>query len=264
MELEFRVFLPIIRDVDSSWIEQTQREQYTHRINTLMSKFQNSTSIEERTDNYIIPHDHSYGLKYRSGTKLELKVMNERHPTELLEQWTKTKYGKKGLKHHLHKIVNQIKESALSTNSDFSHFQLDQPPSIEIAKRRNKRMIQMSNVSIVEELCHLSTKSLNPHYINQIQREWLSVAVEGTRNEIMAYLNSFESTSLWELCNLAMNICNNTEADYSLARTNKFLPVIAGYPKFILLVENKLSDQEYRESINEMQLFLNNLTWHTV
>lgn len=248
MTYEFRVFLPIISDIDEDlWIEDKQRLEYRNKIDVLLSKLNSSNSAEERNDTYVVNHCVSYGLKYRAGTKLELKVMDERI-SHGLEMWTKTKYGKKGLNHHLDKIISAITQSPLTSDSNFSNLKLAQPKHLLTIKRRDKRSICIDNAQIDEEYAHVKTGYITPNHIHP--REWVSICVEGAKNEVYSYLNSSLSDPLWELSYDALGIAI---ADLKFSRKYSFFPFVGGYPLLIMYIEGITQDLEMESILNELQ-----------
>ena len=246
MTYEFRIFLPIISDIDENlWIEDQQLIKYRNKIDELLSKLNSSANVEDRNDTYIVNDCISYGLKYRSGTKLELKVMDEKLSYGL-ERWTKTKYGGKGLKHNLDKIISSIMQSALTTSSNFS--KLEQPKHLLTIKRRDKHILHIDSLQIEEEYAHIKTGYITSDHIHS--REWASICVEGTKNEVYTYLNSSVADSLWELSFLALDIAI---ADLKFSRKYSFFPFVGGYPLFIMHIEGILQDLEMESILNELQ-----------
>ena len=271
MTYEFRVFFPILCEADEDlWIDDNLKIPYIRKVDEYLTKLRNSSSniLEERTDTYILNHCDSYGLKYRSGTKLELKIMMDRTENGI-EKYIKTKYGKKGLKHHINKIIKTITQSTMTKSSSFSHLQIDNPKTLNTYKKRAKSDIRpiRGDSEFTEELCYCQTGYNSPPQTSSYNlsntttntttnpqvhiRKWFTIVIETDNlNEINSYLRSPSADHLWQLCQLALDI---VLADYSYSSKLSFFPFIGGYPKFIMYIEGLLSMEEKEVTLFEFR-----------
>ena len=64
--------------------------------------------VEQRTDNYVVVNDGDYGLKFRHGKQLELKIKTEAHLN--IEAWYKERYDVKMKQMKISKLLTKLKE----------------------------------------------------------------------------------------------------------------------------------------------------------
>ena len=114
--MEFRIFLPFCCHADIEWVPDVESlSNYELHLLQLLNSFgfeeQAATFFSDsRDDSYVIGSPR-FGIKYRAGTKLEIKIRTEVYEHHI-EQWEKEKYGKKAgnpsLAHHASIIIDLL------------------------------------------------------------------------------------------------------------------------------------------------------------
>lgn len=122
--MEFRVFLPVLQKSDSSWLGPALVDKYAEVIRLLSTEF--TGYAEKRTDTYVVTPAH-YGLKYRHGSQLELKVRHQCIDFGI-ERWTKMGLGK-GQEAHVFPLVQRFGYSSHPTEVSFDD-------RVDVAKSR--------------------------------------------------------------------------------------------------------------------------------
>eukprot|EP00601_Ochromonadales_sp_CCMP2298_P011637 CAMPEP_0173266138 /NCGR_PEP_ID=MMETSP1142-20121109/28990_1 /TAXON_ID=483371 /ORGANISM="non described non described, Strain CCMP2298" /LENGTH=239 /DNA_ID=CAMNT_0014202007 /DNA_START=62 /DNA_END=781 /DNA_ORIENTATION=+ len=174
--MEFRIFFPLISDADREWLSLQEIDTYTEALQIMT--IDSNAEVEKRVDSYFVTN-HLYGLKYRQGKKLELKVQQREKVHAVFEVWNKTKLGKKAASHYRAEIHAAV-------SAQHPEFAIDDPSlafehRIDIGKERARTTVtqEVGGASLKYEL----TKILVNPPTNR--RHWLSVVVEGDVGEVV-------------------------------------------------------------------------------
>lgn len=157
--------------------------------------------------------------------KLEMKIRSKRSKSlPGAEIWDKKKLGTDTLETYLPKIEKHVGPFCASCV-------VDDPQLVDVDKIRCK-----STVGIVDrEICQIMK---NPAYTN---RAWLSVALEGSEEEIGRILKSSpEYQALYNVLDVILLIVQ-TERVNSLRA--KFFPVLSGYPAWLNILRSDTPEQ---------------------
>ena len=250
--MEFRIFLPLISDVEK-WNSQKVTE-YSESIHNLIQEFQfdrNSTENETRTDNYMISDNH-FGLKYRAGKKLELKIRTS--VNNGIEKWIKLKLGKKSINHYKNDILNILSQNNILNETD--SICLDESKLISVRKTRNSYFHEKLSI----EICYLtiieSEESIEN--VSNSDSSWLSICIEGSNEDIQEFI---ETSKTMKLLNESLLLASNILKSESIHIKNrhKFVPIISGYPAWIKSIsKNELIENDFIELNNRIIQFINN------
>ena len=168
-------------------------------------------------------NDICYNLQGRD--KLEMKIRSKRSKTlPGAEIWDKKKLGTDALDTYLPKIEKHVGSFCASCV-------VEEPLLVDVDKIRCK-----SSVGIVDrEICQIMK---NPSYS---RRAWLSVALEGSEEEIGRILKtSPEYQSLYEVLAVILTIMQR-ERTHCLSQ--KFFPVLSGYPAWLNILRSEAPEQ---------------------
>jgi hypothetical protein len=182
---------------------------------------------EERIDAYFVTTA-DFGLKFRHGKKLEIKVRTNRDDHSGCERFSKEKLGKKSLAEQMHKVL-QVLESYGYGNQSIEHREiLSNAPLIEVSKSRRCAIDLHGKL----EVCHinLQTTSLSPH-------NWLSICVEpSSMEDLHAWMkDTLIGRRIVEALSAHVAVCT---ASQQLSRCPWLHPVIGGYPLWLKQISN--------------------------
>lgn len=236
--MEFRVFLPRLtsEELRSTSLHSSYEAILSSIIVGLESM--NKLATEKREDTYLVGGCH-FGVKYRAGKKLEVKV--RRKKLELnIEHWKKVKLGKKKLSHYKNEIL-----ALLESDSDQRLPEDAQLITAEIFLTVEKSRKTQLFGEVSRELCFISTSISS--------RLWISFAIEGSLDDIRHFLmvekeSNSDASLIFEGLNLAVKLA---KCDRNL------LPVVAGYPTWVRVASYNLRDNdEFNEILGSAESFL--------
>ena len=241
--MEFRVFLPRLTPLEAK--SSFSHAKYDAVLSNLISSFGdlNGSSLERRDDIYLIGGCH-FGVKFRAGKKLEIKIRLKKLNFNI-EHWKKVKLGKKSLNHYRSEIVTLLQEES----------DQPQPEDAELIKAEKYFTVQKARSTqlfgeVSKEICFISSTS-DP-------RNWLSFAVEGSLEDIQNFLSSkVEPHSDLNYLLEALHISSDMAR-----RDPALLPVVAGYPTWIRIASNHSRGiEEFNEVLSSVDSFLSSLTF---
>lgn len=241
--MEFRIFFPILNINNEEWlsINQNNYNEYKNKLNLYLDYLHNtnSNSIENRDDTYVITNSF-LGIKYRNNKKLEVKIKNSNKMQHGIEKWHKYKLGKKDILHYQNDISNLLIEYNYNDINHERLYQLLTNPKLQI--RKNRKCLDISNntfiQSITYELCYITIPENQSYYhsYNNINNEWLSIAIEGL-DDISSIKSFILSNNSMELKDFILSLNQLILSDSTnLLLANKLFPVISGYPMFVYYV----------------------------
>lgn len=196
--------------------------------------------VEDRTDNYIITSA-DVGVKYRKGTKLEMKLRTETFPGGV-EHWVKNKLkGKHPIEAltthlssqgyaHVEKIVSMVKDNR----------------TIMINKRRTISSLDTWTAEL--EVCQVQISGENVQAA--MPSQWISIAVESTSPDSILSAVSAHS-DLKELIILLVAI-NNHAIENSIPQLISF---ICGYPFFVQYLAGE-GTRELGDAVRMLEQFV--------
>ena len=248
--MEFRIFLPYCLPTDIDWVPNIDSlGAYESHLDQLLTSFgvqQASAFSDSRDDSYVIGGSR-FGIKYRAGSKLEVKIRTEVYEHHI-EQWEKEKYGKKAgnptLAHHANIIIDLLHKKHVHFPGDDAL--IKEPQMIGVSKERNTKEL---TENIEREVCMIHT--------NRHPRKWLSIALEGPLFDIKQCLRGNEMHLLWETLLCALTIANTN--DLKIARERTFLPVVGGFPSWVRIASAYATNTEVEGVVGNVQSFISSI-----
>jgi hypothetical protein len=226
--MEFRVFFPRTSPDDLHWADRRLLEFFDTTLNALVEEIDGlGQNPEQREDAYLIGGPR-FGVKYRAGKKLQMKVRVAEHGY-CIEEWKKLKFGNTGLREAKRDILKAIaNESELLPGDEAM---IDAGKLISVSKARRLEDVPSGTGILTRELCLIST--------DNSLRQWMSISVEGKLSCIKHYLLSPHTNRavflMYETLYAAMKLAR---LDVALAADNDFLPVVAGYPTWVRIASH--------------------------
>lgn len=246
--MEFRVFLPLLTELDKAWLSAGEFDAYSSAVANI--KVGSTFAPEVRADSYFVGKPF-FGLKYRHGTKLEIKV-RDKNVVNGVEKWVKHKLGKKGIE----KYKPEIMEILSSAGYDVTAASLEIEHQIAVEKSRD--CVELGDLTL--EVCHLNILDTQPNYPGNIKRrKWLSFAIEGSTADIGDFLKRSDDPMNLRasLTVIHQILSNNSET----AVANDAVPVVSGYPMFVHTLAKKVTPDEIQnELIGTWNLLLEQLS----
>lgn len=251
--MEFRFFLPRLLPSEDSAISLLH-QKYNAILSSLLADFHDGSGSlpEKREDIYLIGNAH-FGAKFRAGKKLEIKIRQKKLDLNI-EQWKKFKFGKKNVSHYKDDIIQLIAEEA-------DQHLPDDVKLIEAEKFLNVqkvRKIQLSD-EISKELCTISSSGDS--------RQWVSVAIEGSLEDIRLFLNSQKSETrrdvvlMLEALQTAVEIARSDSFSQDAVVTT-FIPVVSGYPTWVRVASRNACDpKEISKILSDVDALLSALAF---
>lgn len=242
--MEFRIFLPRLFAEDSLWMESESAARYERVLLSLISAFGGLDNLfpDTREDIYLVGLPH-FGIKFRAGKKLEMKIRCKKLDFNI-EHWKKVKLGKKKISHYKDEILALIASDSDQQLPDDAKF-IDAESFIGVQKARRTQLLGETS----KEICMIST--------NASDRLWVSFAFEGSF-EVLSSL--FSSTKLQPLSDLALML-EALQVATEIARSNLkaavksgFLPVAAGYPTWVRMASNNVTESEIFKDVDSLLL----------
>ena len=251
--MEFRIFLPYCLPSDIEWVPDVESlGAYEGRVVDLLNSFGllESSFSDSRDDLYVIGGPR-FGIKYRAGSKLEVKIRTEVYEHHI-EQWEKEKYGKKAgnptLAHHANIIVDLLHKKRVYFPGD--DVLITEPQMIGVSKERNTKQL---TENIDREVCMLRT---NVH-----ERKWLSIALEGPLLDIKQVLRGKELTLVWDALLCALTVANTN--NLKTARERTFIPVVGGFPSWVRIASAHATNGEVDGVVGNVNAFLSSIQFGT-
>ena len=250
--MEFRIFLPYCLPTDVEWAEVSDLARYEGYLDRLLDTC--GTQFPEKRDDTYLVGTPWYGLKYRAGDKLEVKVRTGCMEHNI-EVWKKIKLGGKGLR------IPDCKDALLKLlGAEGCVFPCDSDlitaeKMVCVRKARN----QISyGTGTIREVCLMTT---DVH-----ERRWLSICIEGTKEEMKTLLRGPEfargmpTSLMWETLHCAAKLARSRNV--AMAAAQAFLPVAAGYPTWIRVASrNTTGSQEVAGVLGAVDSFLASVMW---
>lgn len=237
--MEFRVFFPVLnRAINLPWLAPADLNKFVDAVENIAV---NSAQLPEvRMDSYFLGKPY-FGLKYRHGEKLEIKV-RDKNIVHGIEKWAKTKLGKKGIDHYkedIHELLSSCGYHVDVGDPDLS-FQH------QVAVQKSRHCFVFGDVML--ELCQLEVPREQPDYNGPITYEnWLSVAVEGSQPAIEAFLASKEDPMNFKASIRSIGVILAPSLEHAAAAG--VVPVVSGYPMFVRYLAGKHSAEELAREI---------------
>lgn len=231
--MEFRFFLPRLLPCEDS-ATSILHLKYNSILSSLLADFYDGSGSlpETREDVYLIGNAH-FGAKFRAGKKLEVKIRQKKLDLNI-EQWKKFKFGKKNVSNYKEDIIQLIIDEA-------DQHLPDDIKLIEAEKFLNVqkvRKIQLTD-EVSKELCTITSSGDS--------RQWVSVAIEGSLEDIRTFLNNKKSGSrpdlflMLEALQTAVEIARS-DAFSQDAVVTTFIPVVSGYPTWVRVASRSACD----------------------
>jgi hypothetical protein len=248
--MEFRVFLPRLlpsEDPSSSIL----LSKYDHALQSLIAAFggeDNRPQPENREDLYLVGGVH-FGVKFRSGKKLEVKIRRKKLDLNI-EHWKKVKLGKKSIAFYKNEILGLIAAEADHQLPEDASL-IDSETFVAVQK---VRMMQLTG-EVSKEICFISSP--------ETTRLWVSIAIEGSLEDIQGFLrsNSNPDSDVGRILE-ALHIAKEIAKIGTLISPENptFLPVVAGYPTWVRLCsQSTCTSKEKNTILSEVELLLTNL-----
>ena len=155
--MEWRLFVPIIDE------SRPELQQIYSEIDHLFQQFIPDQEEESRSDSYFVT-SHEFGVKYRHGKKLELKVKSKTPSRLGIELWTKSKLGKSEIDLQIDNVLDHLGRSGYQEEQAKFRSIIQRKKTVEVVKSRKVGLINPVSV----EYCKLSARG----------QRWVSVAVE--------------------------------------------------------------------------------------
>ena len=239
--MEFRIFFPLPVESDESWMPKDELQRYTLTLQQLTTASQ--TIPEKRTDSYFVTPPF-FGLKYRHGSKLEIKVRNKDVQCGI-EKWSKHKLGKKEIDHYKSDIGNILVAAGYDELTKIDHPALTFDHQIAVEKSRQCAMAD----DVLIEVCEIVLPEEQPNFpLHLHRRRWLSVAVEGSSTGIEHFLTtkSDDPMRLKQTLNAVNELLKAHQED---AIQRGFIPIVSGYPMFLHCVSGKITPAEMQHEV---------------
>jgi hypothetical protein len=238
--MEFRIFFPLLSDADSDWLTPEEVDAYTKALESMAMN--TDAQVESRVDSYFVTN-HLYGLKFRHGKKLELKIQGKK-VHGVFEVWRKTKLGKKNAPHYKAEIHTAI----AAHHPDFSK---DDPSlvfehQIAVGKERARATIKavFGDATMKYELTKITVSEEQPQFPRSVQiRNWLSIVVEGDSGELTRPFLKSEQNPL-KLPSVLRTLQTLWGHRLPEVASRGFLPVVSGYPMFLHVLSGNISEEE--------------------
>eukprot|EP01032_Pedospumella_encystans_P022391 gene22393-25368_t len=133
-----------VLEIDKGWLSASEFDAYSVAVANI--KVGSAFAPEVRADSYFVGKPF-FGLKYRHGTKLEIKV-RDKNVVNGIEKWVKHKLGKKGIE----KYKPEIMEILSSAGYDVTPACLEIEHQIAVEKSRH--CVELEDLTL--ELCQLN------------------------------------------------------------------------------------------------------------
>jgi len=245
--MEFRVFLPLLSEIDKGWLSASEFDAYSVAVANI--KVGSAFAPEVRADSYFVGKPF-FGLKYRHGTKLEIKV-RDKNVVNGIEKWVKHKLGKKGIE----KYKPEIMEILSSAGYDMTPACLEIEHQIAVEKSRH--CVELEDLTL--ELCQLNILDAQPNYPGHIvRRKWLSFAVEGSTADIGAFLKRDDDPMNLRASLTVIHQILSSKSEAAVA--HDAVPVVSGYPMFVHTLAKNVTPEEIQgELIGTWNLLIEQL-----
>lgn len=231
--MEWRLFVPVI-----STENHLLRAQY-QRLQNWINEIIPVEDSESRSDVYFVL-SHAFGMKYRHGKKLELKVKLSPSSQRFgIEQWEKYKLGKAEIEQQIDNIVALLLRCGYPQQEQHNFRDLiRRGKTLEIRKCRKGAMVD----SVSVEACTLNVK----------EQTWLSLAVESfSAKDIEQFLMNHVIMHNILDCLREMIAVASTEERRSLGI------LVCGYPFWVQFVSRESNEDETRNAYAPLrELFL--------
>ena len=224
-QMEFRIFLPYCVSSDAEWADIASLAKYEATLERLLDSCGNAFP-EQREDMYLVGGER-YGIKYRAGKKLEIKIRLDVYENNI-EHFRKVKIGKKGqvesMLHHKDEILTLLQADGVLFPTDDALITAQK--LVGVQKARN---VVPAGDNVQRETCMITT---NAH-----DRKWFSISVEGPKDDLKRLLRSpdlgrgLPSSLIWETLHGALSLAR--QHGLSVAAERTFQPVVGGYPTWI-------------------------------
>jgi hypothetical protein len=150
-----------------------------------------------------------------------------------VEQWRKFKLGQRELSHYQAEILQLLSREGVLAAGDAELLAAHR--TIGVQKARRTELID--GIGFTREICRIST--------NVSDRQWLSIALEGSVAEIYSYLRSHTSVPeinlIFSTLKIAVDIA---KANSSVAVLNTFIPVAGGFPSWTPVAGMTVNEEE--------------------
>ena len=286
---EFRIFFPVIDIValESSLIDHPSLIQirklhslyndYTQQLDTFKLSELNESKI--RTDRYICGSC-NYGLKFRNGTRLELKVKQKQNDCDIpgLEYYCKEKLDKKLTLQH-EKFTKKVKKvlKELGNVDDINDNLLDNTGNrldnrcLDITKNRCNNNVSEwdtyleyciikcsipngndSGATTSTSTSEATTVPVQTHV--HAHANWISIAMESNSyhffNNIHVPINNtiypgnapLQTVILWKSLVLSMKLVECITSHPCGVAYYNICPIVGGYPSFVSYIVNTVLD----------------------
>lgn len=181
---------------------------------------------------------------------MELKIRRQKLDFNI-EHWKKVKFGKKKVSHYKEDILEIIaKECDQQLPEDIKMIEAENFIGVSKARR-----IQIQG-EISNEICLISTDSNS--------RKWISIAIEGSLQDIQNFLysKSYELNLILEALNQALEIVR-CDINVATVKSKVFLPVVGGYPTWVRIAANSelCPKNEIQEMLGVVDSLLSSLSF---
>ena len=253
MSSEWRIFFPCI---------QTENSEANEAYDSLFAYFADASSTEEREDNYLISRPY-FGIKHRALKKLELKVrektLNKESELAGIENWTKTKLGKKEPSHYKMEILEILASSQGTSASGDDDSIISNPRFLNLSKIRRRKFAEL-----VVEICFITFDDPNIDRNGNSEPtkcSWASVCVEGAQEEsLLAGVKTIFGPChpLWKLIGYLLQTSLQSSIDF--ISQQKVSPLVGGYPTFVAAVCGNLNHAEFEKNVSRLFYLIENFT----
>lgn len=234
--MEFRIFFPLVHEDDYAWLPKEVADSYMQSLENIAIK--STVTPEVRTDSYFVGKPH-FGLKFRHGKKLEIKVRGK-DIVHGIEKWNKYKLGKKELSHYTEDIGKIFTANGHDVDSSITSL------NDQIALEKSRHNIYTDSLTF--EACHLVVDIEQPNFSNPLpKRKWFSIAIEGELNDISNFLSSTDDSLHLKAAFTTVNHVLQSHINDVIPM--KFLPIVSGYPMFVHHLSGNITSDEIQHDV---------------
>ena len=265
VSMEFRVFFPVLQPNEVVAVAEVSTElaRYIETLQSLRNVVSTPTE-ENRTDDYFVCTS-NYGIKYRAGNKIELKVRRKDSTHLGLEHWEKIKLGKKTPEHYAQDMMDFVRRGGHDDISiNFLREQLLSPPvAVSKCRRReyesNALLCEITEVKTAVDVSMPTTGGTNSFCSAGTRNHWLSFCLEGPLDKLSEAILTEPKFLLVRVLLRQLDVLLSDPVTAAQLIPLGVVPIISGYPLWLRAVSGLISDDELKHEVLDT---LHNLSTH--
>jgi hypothetical protein len=233
---EFRIFMPLLNPSDTEWLGAEKVATYQRLLDTALASigYSASTCSDTRSDEYIVGKPY-YGLKYRGGKKLEIKVRRgDCSPQNFcVETWEKFRVKSTGSQRTAD--ISRVLTDFNYPETDYSRYlsEIDKDGS---SVKVYKQITKSSCMSCVFEVSTLRVDD----------RSWVTVCLEGSKADLLECLGSTVRLQWPEFWTSLLAVIDEFSDVLGDATSRRCVPLIGGYPLWVNLCGGQMTVEDAR------------------